>query len=487
MGGPAGEQRLTKNFSVFDCDAHINDPDEIWTEYVAPADRELVRQSYWKDAHQTILNGRTSVIGGAGYDFPGYNPICLAGPQMSKKIARKLQQIGLTAEQKKYVEHQGAYDPKARLKEMDLMGIDQVMIIPTMMVANFPFVENAEGAYAFARAYNNWVRDYCAAAPDRLFPAGWLPLQSVHYTCAELERLAGMGFRVALIRPIDARGRYPNFIFPSLAGGAPTATMDKVFRKFEETGLILGMHTFPAVNPEIGVDFRMPVPRGRMTSPGDLIARAGELHLGGRMVDVQTLSFVFEAVAWLAQVLLAGLLDLYPKLRMAIFESNSTWLPQLLDHWDRLFKLYANERALKTDRLPSEAFYQQCFIAFESDETPTFRQWDRFADVGVWSSDAYHHDGADSWSAIREMHAAGVPEDVQAKLLGGNARRMYGIEPVLAVTQEPPPLERPAWFPGGEELERWAEIEANPRAHGMTKFDISKLDPRIIMQALRPY
>jgi len=211
------------------------------------------------------------------------------------------------------------------------------------------------------------------------------------------------------------------------------------------------------------------------------------MHLGGRMVDVQTLSFIFEAVVWLAQVLLSGMLDLYPKLRMAIFESNSTWLPQLLEHWDRLFKLYANERLLKTDRLPSEVFYAQCFIAFESDETPTFRQWDRFEDVGVWSSDAYHHDGADSWSAIREMRQAGVPEAVQAKLLGANARRMYGIEGTLCVTEEPPPLERPAWFPGGEELERWAEVEADPRAHGITKFDLGKLDPRLLMQALRPY
>ena len=70
-------------------------------------------------------------------------------------------------------------------------------------------------------------------------------------------------------------------------------------------------------------------------------------------------------------------------------------------------------RSVQTDRLPSEAFYQQCFIAFESDEVPTFRQWDRFEDVGIWSSDAYHHDGADSWSAMRSMTQSGVPEAVQ--------------------------------------------------------------------------
>src|SRR5262249_2670246 len=250
---------------------------------------------------------------------------------------------------------------------------------------------------------------------------------------------------------------------------------------------VLGMPTCRATIPVAGRQLSRPVPPVNMISAGELIGRAGEMHIGGRMVDIQTLSFGYEAVVWLAQVLLSGMLDLYPRLRMAIFESNATWLPHLLEHWDRLFKLYANERPLQTDRLPSQAFAEQCFIAFESDESPVFRQWDRFADVGVWSSDAYHHDGADSWSAIREMVAAGTPEEVQAKLLGGNARRMYGIEGKLFVTEEPAPLERPAWFPAGEQLTEWAEGEANPRAHGVTKFDLNRLDPRLLMQALRPY
>ena len=487
--------RVTKTFPVFDCDAHINDPNEIWTTYVAPEHRELVRSAYWKDDQQALLNGRSPTIGGGGYEFPSYNPICIAGPQMNKQVMRKLQQTPLTAEQKRYLEHPGAYDAKARLKEMDLMGIDQVMIIPTMLVMNYPFIENVEAAYALARAYNDWARDFCSAAPERLFPAGWLPLQNVPYTCQELERIAGMGFRVALVRPIDARGKYPNYIFPTVTGGAPTSTMDRVFRTFEETGIILGMHTFPANNPEMGRGIFMTTPPINMTSPGELIVRTGGAIGGagggsepsGRMVDSQTLSFVYEAVVWLAQVLLSGMLDLYPRLRMAIFESNAIWLPQLLEHWDRLFKLYANERPLQSDRLPSQAFAEQCFIAFESDESPVFRQWDRFADVGVWSSDAYHHDGADSWSAIREMVAAGTPEEVQAKLLGANARRMYGIEGKLFVTEEPAPLERPAWFPSGDQLATWAEEEANPRAHGVTKFDLNRLDPRLLMQALRPY
>ena len=80
------------------------------------------------------------------------------------------------------------------------------------------------------------------------------------------------------------------------------------------------------------------------------------------------------------------------------------------------FKLHGGITA--ATRLPSEAFYAQCAISFESDETPTFRQWRAFENIGLWASDCYHHDGADVWSAIREMNDVGVPDDE-----AGNAMR----------------------------------------------------------------
>ncbi len=430
---------MRKDFAVFDCDAHVNDVPAIFTDYVEPEFREAVRRSYWMEDGQTILNGRTVVIGGQNHDFPAYNPICIAGPGMNKKLIRRFQQMGLSAAQARELEHRGAYEPHARIRDMDLMGIDQVMVIPTMMVAHFPFIESAEGAYGFARAYNRWVTDYCAAVPDRLFPAGWLPLQSAEYTRLELERIANQGFRVALIRPIDARGGYPNQVFPGPRNGTLRNTFDKVFRAFEETGVVCGMHTFPALASE---------PSPRAVSIGEYIARAGSMELGGKMVDLQTLSFVFEAMTWLAQVLLSGFLEMYPKLRMAIFESNASWLPELLEHCDRLFKLYANERRIRADRLPSEAFAEQCFIAFESDEDPVFRQWDTFEQTGVWSSDAYHHDGADSWSAIRQMDECRRAED----RTGGDARRERAPHvrhrgQALRDAKSPRRCDRPDWFP----------------------------------------
>jgi len=171
---------------------------------------------------------------------------------------------------------------------------------------------------------------------------------------------------------------------------------------------------------------------------------------------------------------------------MAVFESNSSWLPYLLETCDRLFRLYANERQVKADRLPSEAFAEQCVISFESDEEPAMVQWDRYDTVGIWASDCYHHDGADAWSAIRAMRRRGVPDDTQERLMGGNARRMYGIEPRLFVTDEPAPLERPDWFPQGQELAEWAALVASPRENAgvLAARGISSL-PDTAAQALR--
>ena len=39
--------KFTKSFPVFDCDAHINDPEQIW-DYVPESKKQLVRDTYWR-------------------------------------------------------------------------------------------------------------------------------------------------------------------------------------------------------------------------------------------------------------------------------------------------------------------------------------------------------------------------------------------------------------------------------------------------------
>jgi predicted TIM-barrel fold metal-dependent hydrolase len=443
---------MKKDFPVFDCDAHVNDPVEIWEKYVPESKKEIVRQTYWHDENGTWLNGSRRVSGGGVGEFgTRINQITIAGPHMTKQIQRKLMTMPLTAVQRDYLDHKGAYNPKTRIQDMNLMGIDQVLVIPTMTIMNLPFAENAEGVAIYCRAYNDWVCDWCSEAPDRLFGAAILPLQDPRHAAAEIERVAERGLKVVLIRPIDAQGTYPNLIGPAQpANVAPEDDFDRVFRAIEETGLTLGMHTFP------GRTLGRTAGPGTISSPGELITWAG--------AHSSTLSFVYEMQGWLAQILLAGFLDRYPRLRMVVFESNSSWLPYLLETCDRLFKLHTSERRVG-DRLPSEAFYDQCMISFEGDEELTLRMWPRFEKIGIWASDVYHLDGSDAWTALREMNDLGVPKEVQAKLMGANASHAYGIELNQFVTDEAPAVERPDWFPSGQLFDEWVHMVRDPRSH----------------------
>ena len=68
-------------------------------------------------------------------------------------------ETALTQEQADYLDHKGSYEPKPRLRDMDIQGIDQVMIIPTD-IDTYPWLQNALGARAMCKAYNEWAYEY---------------------------------------------------------------------------------------------------------------------------------------------------------------------------------------------------------------------------------------------------------------------------------------------------------------------------------------
>ena len=73
----------------------------------------------------------------------------------------------------------------------------------------------------------------------------------------------------------------------------------------------------------------------------------------------------------------------------------------------------------------------------------------------------YHHDGDDAWRALETMQACGLPESYQARFLGENARRLYGIDPPREFIRERvTEIERPDWWPTEAEIRRSLEPEA---------------------------
>lgn len=419
----------TKNFPVFDCDSHIYEPPEVWDKYIPQANRDFAKTHFYRDADRLYLvrNGRISFRDPDKWKYPGET----WHPGLTKKIIGQTQP-GTKEWDEVVGRNRSARDPDVRLKDMDASGIDQVMIFPSTFVY-LALVENADAAYMCARAYNDWVYDYCSADKKRLYPAAVLPTQSVDYAIEELRRVAKRGFKSALIRPIIAQGKYPTF-----------PEYDPLWREFEELGMVLGMHTFPsrgeAMSPEL--DKRMGANRKRLFgdedilvySPGQFVANIMQI-MGSKQAGDAAYGFMAEAMTWTGVVLMTGWLEKFPKLKVAILESNSSWLPLVLEKAETYLDLYKHNGEKIGD--PHDVFYKQCFIAFESDEMITLRLWDLYENIALWSSDMPHLDASDVWEAIDYMDKYKVPQSAREKMLGGNARRLYGIEPELFVTKAP--------------------------------------------------
>jgi predicted TIM-barrel fold metal-dependent hydrolase len=420
----------TKSFPVFDCDSHIVEPPEIWDEYLPARVRTWAKTQFHfhTDTDTLLINGRAVPA-----SRERANAAEVGWPRWNKKEVGRLTP-GTEEWNARFGRLKGCRDPHARLRDMDALGTDQVMLFPSWFV-RLALVRDAEAARVLATAYNDWVDDYASADRRRLFPCAVLPIQSVEHSIAELRRAATKGFKAAAVRPCFWNGRYPTL-----------PEFDPLWREFEDLGVVLAMHTFPsreALTPE----WAQRIAQTRGAGTGLLFTDEAVVYSPGQFVSnivfameptidaSESLGFIMEAMTWLTTVLMTGWLEKFPRLRCAVLESNATWLPMVLGRSRNFLDLYAFQRGRERSVAdPYETFYRRCFIAFESDEEPVYRMWDLYENVGIWSSDYPHHDAEDVWEALEAMAKHGVPEAVQRKLLGDNARRLYGIDPVLVVT-----------------------------------------------------
>ena len=138
----------------------------------------------------------------------------------------------------------GGSDPVARLHDMDGEGIDQAVLYPTIGLY-FSLVEDPAAAVALAAAYNDWLAEYCAADPRRLFGAAMLPLQDPAAAAGELRRaVTELGLVAGFVRPNPCLGR-------SLSDRA----YDVVWEAAEELGVPIGIHEGSSVIvPTLGSD-----------------------------------------------------------------------------------------------------------------------------------------------------------------------------------------------------------------------------------------
>ena len=186
---------MTLPFKPVSADSHVAEPPDLWRKRI---DR------HFADRAPCIVsqdNGDFFVIDPSRPRKDGEPGI---GPGIG---------IGLLATRRKYENpdnydfgHNGrwqdvpesAYNPDKRAAELDAEGIEAELLYPTLGLGIFG-IRDREFRYACLRAYNDWLADYCAAQPRRLFGVAVIATDNIERDVAELERCAKAGLRGAMV------------------------------------------------------------------------------------------------------------------------------------------------------------------------------------------------------------------------------------------------------------------------------------------------
>ena len=178
---------------VVDVDSHVYEPEEIWGDYLPADARAAARRAFSREGSTIVLNGERLPA------RPGINRLAEWRPGLSPEANGRLDPSHPPDP------NPAAWDPGARVADMDALGVDEAVVMPTLFAELLPAVDDADTAVALARAYNDWVIDFAAGGDGRLYPAAVLALQDPAEAAAEAARVAGRGIRAVAVRPMFQR------------------------------------------------------------------------------------------------------------------------------------------------------------------------------------------------------------------------------------------------------------------------------------------
>ena len=92
----------------------------------------------------------------------------------------------------------GGHNPKFRVGEMAQDGVSAEVLYPSFGLDLFGLTDVALQEACF-RVYNDWITEFCAEVPGRLFGIGTLSVYNIDNAILELERCKLAGLRGVLI------------------------------------------------------------------------------------------------------------------------------------------------------------------------------------------------------------------------------------------------------------------------------------------------
>lgn len=303
--------------------------------------------------------------------------------------------------QSHFQDREGGTNPVARVKEMAMDGVSGEILYPSLAMNQFG-IEDAALQEACFRVYNDWLIEYCAHSPQRLFGVGLASLYQIDNAIREAQRCKQAGMCGLMIWQVPPEG----FEFSA-------AHYERFWAAAQELEMPISLHILTGTNNRPGA--------------GSYNGTNALRHL----TSAVNMKMLYAANA-LTQFIISGVLERYPKLKMVIVENEVSWLPFVISQLD---KYCARGRYdTKLGMLPGEFFRRQLFATF-FDDPPSrwlFSEWG--TDNCMWSNDFPHPNS--TWPKSRDVIARDLghlPEARRAKLLRDNVVNLYGLPEIVPV------------------------------------------------------
>ena len=154
---------------ICDSDLHVMEPPDLWERYIDPAYAHAAPRGLSEIPRDMRVRVKNHVMLRTGC----HPPDARRGPQ--DRAGRRTTTTSTPRPRP------GAGTPQSQIDAMDAEGLDLAVLYPSrgLFVLGLDSSEQIGGdglepefATAIARAYNDWLKDFCDHAPDRMFGAG---------------------------------------------------------------------------------------------------------------------------------------------------------------------------------------------------------------------------------------------------------------------------------------------------------------------------
>jgi uncharacterized protein len=367
---------------IIDADGHIVEPRAVWEDYVESQFRDRMPRLA-KDSEGVDRFARGKTPPAPSVYFPA--AMCIPGGLSRSDLMRRLSWDDLRP---------GSNDPHARIKDMDSEGIDVSFLFPSIGLG-YVAIREIDLSIAACRAYNNWIADFCKPYPNRLYSVAPVPMLDVEAAIGEMRRVVkDHGVKAVLVRPNPHGTRLLS-----------DPANDPFWAEAQELDCTIAIHS--AVFGDM--------PTAGFDRYHDFFQR-------------MIISHPLEQQMGCMDLICGGVLERYPRLRMAFLEAGGLWVPYWLARLDEFYGKIGH-LVPKLKLKPSEYFRRQCFCSAEPDDISLKVAASLNADdFLMWASDYPHYDCTFP-GAVEELreHCAALPQSAQRKIMGENAARCYGL------------------------------------------------------------